>query len=58
MNAMSEYLEEWERYVIDHYRPEDMNSRGKLDELYRIADIMKDLAEYDNASKGLTMGMM
>lgn len=55
---MSEYLEEWERYVIDHYRPEDMNSRGKLDELYRIADIMKDLAEYDNASKGLTMGMM
>lgn len=54
---MNEYLEEWERYVINNYRPDEMN-RCKLDELYRIADIMKDLAEYSRSSDVTAMGMM
>jgi len=42
---MEEYIKEWEEYVAKNYSPEEM-TRCKLDELYKIADIMKDMAEY------------
>ena len=42
---MEEYFKAWEQYVAENYAPEEM-SRCKLDELYKIADIMKDMAEY------------
>ena len=42
---MKEYIEAWEKYVAENYDPENM-TRCKLDELYKIADIMKDMAEY------------
>lgn len=42
---MEEYIASWEKYVADNYKPEEMN-RCKLEELYKIADIMKDMAEY------------
>lgn len=42
---MEEYLKEWEEYVAENYSPSEM-SHCKLDELFKIADIMKDMAEY------------
>jgi len=42
---MDEILKAWEKYVAENYKPEEM-TRCKLDELYKIADIMKDMAEY------------
>lgn len=42
---MEEYLKRWEDYVASHYVPEEM-TRCKLDELYKISDIMKDMSEY------------
>lgn len=42
---MEEYFEMWEKYVAENYHPEEM-TRCKLDELYKIADVMKDMAEY------------
>jgi hypothetical protein len=42
---MKEYIEKWESYVAEHYKPEEM-TRCQLEELYKIADIMKDMVEY------------
>lgn len=49
---MEEYLMKWENYVATHYDPDDMN-RCKLDELYKISDIMKDMAEYWTAKMNM-----
>lgn len=38
-------MKEWEEYVAKHYSPEEM-THCKLEELYMISDIMKDMAEY------------
>lgn len=42
---MEEYLKQWEEYVSTNYNPNEIN-RCKLEELHKIADIMKDMAEY------------
>lgn len=42
---MEDYIKEWEEYVASNYNPKEM-TRCKLDELYKISDIMKDMAEY------------
>lgn len=42
---MEEYIKAWEAYVASHYKPEEM-THSKLEELYKISDIMKDMAEY------------
>lgn len=44
---MEDYLAKWEEYVAENYSPDNM-THCKLDELYKIADIMKDMAEYWN----------
>lgn len=52
---MEEYVKEWEAYVAEHYRPEEMN-RCKLEELSKISDIMKDMAEYWTRKEEMGMG--
>lgn len=42
---MEEYFKDWEEYVAQNYDPKEM-TRCKLEELYKIADIMKDMSEY------------
>jgi len=42
---MMEFLEAWERYVTEHYQPNTIDCE-ELKEMYHIADIMKDFAEY------------
>lgn len=51
---MNEYMESWEKYVADNYKPEEM-TRYKLEELYKIADIMKDMAEYRHIKEEMGM---
>ena len=42
---MTEYMKMWEEYVAKHYKPEEL-THTKLEELSKISDIMKDMAQY------------